>query len=86
MNPMEISVTLRAFIAKFVRARQFGDSENIFESGYVNSLFVMQLILFIEKEFALAVANEDLELANFSSVDAMTAFVLRKRDGACLAA
>ncbi|MFM9435113.1 methoxymalonate biosynthesis acyl carrier protein [Janthinobacterium sp. CG_23.3] len=74
----EIKETLRTFIGGFVRSKQFKDSDNIFEAGFVNSMFVMQLILFIEKEYALAVDNADLELKNFSSVDAMGAFVSSK--------
>lgn len=63
---------LRGFIGKFVRNRNFADGENIFESGSINSLFMMQLVLFIEKQFDLVVENDDLELRNFTSIDAMT--------------
>jgi acyl carrier protein len=38
----------------------------------------MQLLLFIEKTFALSVANDELNLAHFRSIDAMTAFIERK--------
>jgi methoxymalonate biosynthesis acyl carrier protein len=44
----------------------------------VNSMFAMQLILFIEKEFGLTVASDELELRNFSSIDAMCAFITGK--------
>lgn len=82
-NMDEIKDTLRTFIGGFVRSKDFKDSDNIFEAGFVNSMFVMQLILFIEKEFSLAVDNADLELKNFSSVDAMRAFITSKRGTPC---
>ena len=77
-NDGEIRASLRNFIAGFIRNKEFHDNDDIFKGGFVNSMFVMQLILFIEKNFALAVENEDLELKNFSSVDVMVSFITRK--------
>jgi methoxymalonate biosynthesis acyl carrier protein len=74
----EIRETIRSFIGGFIRARNFKDSDNIFEAGFINSLFVMQLILFVEKKFSLAVEDTDLNIANFSSVDALSSFVSGK--------
>jgi methoxymalonate biosynthesis acyl carrier protein len=39
----------------------------------------MQLVLFVEKEFGIQVDNEDLELSNFESVNALTRLVMAKR-------
>jgi acyl carrier protein len=39
----------------------------------------MQLVLFVENEFSLTIADEDLEMANFRTVSAIEAFVERKR-------
>jgi methoxymalonate biosynthesis acyl carrier protein len=69
---------LRTFISGFVRTDVFKDQDNLFEAGLVNSMFAMQLILFIEKEFGLTVASDELELRNFSSIDAMCAFITGK--------
>jgi len=74
-----IRTTIRTFLVGFVRAGNLADSTDIFETGYVTSLFAMQLLLFIEKTFHLTVDNDELDLANFRSIDAMTAFVERKR-------
>jgi acyl carrier protein len=86
VNTGETRDRLRNFIGGFVRNKDFKDSENIFEAGFVNSMFVMQLILFIEKEFTLTVDNADLELKNFSSVDAMLSFIGSKTAVPCVAA
>ena len=48
---------------------EFSDSDNIFKGGLVNSLFAMKLLTFIEKEFSIKVDDEDIEIANFSSVN-----------------
>ncbi len=47
----------------------FSDSENIFTNGYVNSLFAMKLLTFVETELDVEFENDELELSNFSSID-----------------
>ena len=69
---------IRAFLARFFRDHQLADDEDIFASGYVNSMFAMQLVQFVESEFGLAVESEDLELDNFRTVNAIAALVERK--------
>ena len=69
---------LRGFIARFVRSREFNDGDQIFEAGFVNSMFVIELIMYIEKEFSLKVENDELELRNFASIDAMCNFIQAK--------
>ena len=45
----------------------------------MNSLMAMQLVLFVEKEFGVSVDNDDLDLANFRSVNRVAEFVQRKK-------
>ena len=54
------------------------DSDNIFELGYVNSLFAMKLLNYVESEFDIKVENEEMDIKNFSSVDAIAQLVERK--------
>jgi methoxymalonate biosynthesis acyl carrier protein len=48
---------------------EFSDSDNIFQLGYVNSLFAMKLLNFVEKEFEITLDNNDIDIKNFSSVE-----------------
>lgn len=57
------------------------DDENIFESGFVDSSFAMQLISFVEEAFNITVTDEDLDLANFSTISRIVQFVEKKRNG-----
>jgi methoxymalonate biosynthesis acyl carrier protein len=41
-------------------------------------MFAMQLVLFLEKNFKIAIGNEDLELKNFQSINAMAELIERK--------
>ncbi len=76
----EIRGKVREFVLKHVRDDELEDSENMFELGYVNSLFAMQLVLFVEKEFNITVSRNDLDFSNFRSIDAITALVARGKD------
>ena len=73
-----IKETVRDFISSSVNIAGVNDDANLFESGIVNSLFAVQLMTFIEKTFQIEVGSEDLDIENFKSLNAMTAFVLRK--------
>jgi acyl carrier protein len=58
------------------------DDDNLFENGFVDSLFALQLVAFVENRFGVRVDDNDLDLANFSSVSRIVAFVRHKRDEA----
>ena len=70
---------IAVFLARHMRPDCVTDDADLFAGGYVNSLFAMQLILFVEKEFGVHVENEDLKLANFRTLSAIDAFVQRKQ-------
>jgi methoxymalonate biosynthesis acyl carrier protein len=70
---------IKAFLSQVTRGRLASDDDDIFASGFVNSLFAMQLVMFVEKKFAVSVEDEDLEIQNFRSVNAIVALVERKR-------
>lgn len=70
---------LREFVGRFMRGRELRDDEDIFATGYVNSMFAMQLVQFVEQTFGVTVDGEDLDIDNFRSIDALAGFVQRKR-------
>ena len=69
---------IRAFLSMFTRDHDLKDGDDIFSLGLVNSLLAMQLVAFVEKEFDVAVGDEDLDIENFRSVEAIADFVGRK--------
>ena len=75
----DIENTLRNFISRFMRGHELKDDEDIFASGFVNSMFAMQLVQFIEHQFGFEIESEDLELDNFRSIEAMTRFIEQKK-------
>lgn len=75
-----IKESVRRFISLSSNIENLDDDNNLFESGIVNSLFAVQLMAFIEKTFAIDVEMEDLDIENFKSLNATTAFVKRKKN------
>ena len=73
-----IKETVKRFILNSIDITHLDDDDNLFESGIVNSLFAVQLMTFIEKTFSIEVGMNDLDIENFKSLNATTAFVLKK--------
>jgi acyl carrier protein len=74
-NASAARADLRNFVGRFVRGHEFGDSDDIFALGFVNSLFAMQLVQFCESHFGIEVPGEKLEMDNFRSINAMVAMI-----------
>ncbi|MCP4539983.1 MAG: acyl carrier protein [Chloroflexi bacterium] len=75
----EIKTRIKQFLAQHFRDYDLQDNEDIFALGFVNSLFAMQLVLFVEKTFEITVEDQDLDIDNFRTINAMTDLVMRKK-------
>ena len=73
-----IKENVKSFILRSVAIPKLADDDDLFESGIVNSLFAVQLMTYVEKTFSIDVDADDLDIENFKSLNATTAFVLRK--------
>jgi len=69
---------IKGFLSRFFRNHELTDDEDIFALGFVNSLLAMQLVQFVEKEFSITVEDDDLDLDNFRTVNAIDALIERK--------
>jgi len=74
----KVREAVREFLLRSINIVHLDDDAHLFESGIVNSLFAVQLMTFIEKTFAIEVEIDDLDIENFKSLNAATAFVVRK--------
>lgn len=74
----EAKEKIRAYFARLFRNGDLQDDTDIFATGFVNSLMAMQLVMFVEKEFEITVENEDLDLKNFNSINAITGLIQRR--------
>ncbi|MHC5763064.1 phosphopantetheine-binding protein, partial [Nostoc sp.] len=51
----KIQVKIKEFLSRFFRNHDLQLDEDIFALGFVNSMFAMQLVLFIEQEFQITI-------------------------------
>ena len=79
---MDTKQQIRDFVSRFFRGHDLGDGEDMFASGFVNSMFAMQLVQFVETTFGITVESDDLDIDNFRSIDAIAALVERKQGAA----
>lgn len=63
------------FLGKYFDVSKVDKDDNIFELGYVNSLFAMQMVSFIENEFDFEISNNELNLDNFKSINSILEFI-----------
>lgn len=62
----------------------FGDEQGLdehtrlFESGMVDSTGILEIVSFLQSELGVAVEDEDITAANFSTIDAISRFISKK--------
>ncbi len=80
---MELQAQIRDFIARNLLFSDDGfnydDDASFLEEGIVDSVGIMELVLFIEEQFGFSVADEDLTPDNFDSVNKLANYVERQR-------
>jgi len=79
---MEKKGLIRDFIMSnlvvFDEDAKFTDDDNIFKKGFVNSLFAMKLLGYVEETFDITVDDDDMELSNFSSINNIIGLIDKK--------
>ena len=79
----EIEATLWVYIRDNYLPRQeeteIGKDENLFDSGILDSAGVIAFIAYLEKKFGMTIPDEDLLPENFSSLESITSYVLRRK-------
>jgi acyl carrier protein len=78
----ETTGDILAFITGRFPQAAITETEDIFSLGYINSLFAMELVMHLEKTFAVTIPNEELRIDNFRTAAAMTELVGRLRPAA----
>jgi methoxymalonate biosynthesis acyl carrier protein len=71
-------IKIRAFLSRFFQAAAVAENDDIFALGFINSLFALQLVTWVEKEFEIQIEDEDLEIENFNTIEAIANLVARK--------
>lgn len=70
-----IKIKIKNFLSHFFREQEIKEDDDIFSLGFVNSLFAMQLVMFLESEFGIMIDNADLELEKFRTINNIEKFI-----------
>ena len=73
---------IRNFIVEeLLDGRSVDHSDDLLLSGILDSLGVMRLVAFLEEEFAKPVPPEDVTIENFSTIEAIAAYIGQNGNG-----
>jgi len=61
---------------------QLHDDTSLLEEGIIDSTGVLEVLAFVEKEFGIKAADEEIVPENFDGIGRIAAFVEAKRAGA----
>jgi acyl carrier protein len=80
---MQVKEKVRQFILKNYLfssdESSLKDEVSLMQAGIIDSTGVLELIMFLEEQFGIKVADEEMTPENLDSVDRIVAFVGRKR-------
>jgi methoxymalonate biosynthesis acyl carrier protein len=70
---------LKAFLEDASGINDIDDDTELFSSGIVNSLFAIQLMMFMEKKWNIEIGPDDLDMENFNSINSICKFLETKK-------
>jgi acyl carrier protein len=83
MSQHEIISRAREYVLEnFLYSRQgyeFLDTDSLLEHGIIDSLGVLELVMFVETEFGVAISGDEITEANLGTLSSIGRFVQRKR-------
>jgi acyl carrier protein len=78
MSDRDTAVAVAAFIHQRFPRVEVAHDQDIFALGLANSLFALELVMFVEKTFGFTVPNDELRIDSFRTMDSIVALVDRQ--------
>lgn len=79
----DIATQVREFIADNFLFREersdISDTESLLDAGLIDSTGILELVAYLEQAFAIQMADAEIVPENLDSVQAITAYVMRKK-------
>jgi acyl carrier protein len=77
-----IETTIRTYIAENLlfsgNGYPYADDTSFLEEGIVDSMGIMELVMFVDEQFGITVEDEELVPDNFDSVTRLASYIRRK--------
>ena len=77
----DLQQKMRAYIVQnvlFGQADGLGDNDSFIESGLIDSTGVLELVSYLEEEYSITVAEEEITPENLDSIAKLVEFMTRK--------
>ena len=82
-NENNVAERIRQFLVQhFPTTKNVGNNAALLNNGLIDSLGILEVVAFLEKEFGITISDEDLLPENFGSVGNLSNFVQQKTNGA----
>lgn len=86
MSELEIASLTRAWLEReFLYMRpdfRLGNDDSLLKTGVIDSMGVLELVLFLEETFGVKVGDHQITADNLGSITAVARFVARARQAA----
>ncbi|MCB9422323.1 MAG: acyl carrier protein [Ardenticatenaceae bacterium] len=83
---MEVSEQIKQYIAEtFLFSDDgfnLGDDVSFLDEGIIDSMGVLELIMFVEETFGISVEDDEIKPENFDSVNKLCGYIERKNSAA----
>ncbi len=74
---MQIQEQILEFFREKKKADGLAYDTDLFKGGYIDSLFALEMVVYLEDTFHIRLRNEDISEENFRTIDAIAATVER---------
>jgi acyl carrier protein len=76
-----IQTTIREYIFRqfpAARERRISDTDSLLDLGIIDSLGVLDVVAYLESEFKITIADDQIEAEDFASIQSLARFVQRR--------
>ena len=68
-------------VQQFPAAKNVGVEESLLNNGLIDSLGILDVVTFLEKELGISISDDELLPENFDSIRSLSHFVHQKTNG-----
>lgn len=79
MEYKAVAEIIKKYVLDSVNIDSIDNDMDIFEEGLVSSLFAIELMTFLEKNFEIKITTNDLDMDNYRCINSITEFVCEKK-------
>lgn len=73
----QIKDSIRMFFKMNGKREDIADDLDLFKGGYVNSLFALQMVMYLEDTFKIKIKNKEITEKNFRTIESIAEVVAR---------